>query len=152
MQMKRTNITLPEVEKMYDATLLEILPDYGFGARNLPHAVVTEGGKTLRMSGFPAISEKGVLGKGDMGVQTAQALELVKLTIERAGGTWDDIIHIIFYFTNRKQFHEKALPARWEFFKKHSKTGVSPCITSIGVTELMHPDMMIEIEATAVFD
>lgn len=74
--MKRTNITLPEVEKMYDATLLEILPDYGFGARNLPHAVVTEGGKT----------------------------------------------------------------------------GVSPCITSIGVTELMHPDMMIEIEATAVFD
>ncbi len=150
--MKRTNINLPEVEKMYDATLLEILPDYGFGGRNLPHAVVTEGGKTLRMSGFPAISEKGVLGKGDMGVQTAQALELVKLTIERAGGTWDDIIHIIFYFTDRKQFHEKALPARWEFFKKHSKTGVSPCITSIGVTELMHPDMMIEIEATAVFD
>lgn len=150
--MKRTTIQLPEVEKMYDATLLKILPDYGFGGRKLCHAVVTEGGKTLRMSGYPAISVDGIVGKGDMGIQTTQALELVKLTVERAGGTWDDIIHMVFYFTDRKQFHEKALPARWEFFKKNSKTGVSPCITSIGVTGLMHPDMMIEIEATAVFD
>ena len=150
--MKRTDINSEEVKKMYDATLLEILPDYGFGNRKLPDAVVTEGGKTLRMSGFPAISENGIVGKGDMGIQTAQALELVKQTIERAGGTWDDIIHIIFYFTDRKQFHEKALPVRWEFFKKHSKSDASPCITSVGVTELMHPDMMIEIEATAVFE
>jgi len=150
--MKRTYVILPEVQKMYDGTLLQILPDYGFGKRKLPHAVVTEGGKTLRMSGYPAISEKGVIGKGDMGVQTTQALELVRLTVERAGGTWDDIIHIIFYFTDRKQFHEKALPARWEFFRKNSKTGEYPCITSVGVTELMHPDFLIEIEATAVFD
>jgi enamine deaminase RidA (YjgF/YER057c/UK114 family) len=150
--MKRTDIYLPEVEKMYDATLLQILPDYGFGNKKLGHAVVTEGGKTLRMSGYPAISEKGIVGKGDMGIQTTRALELVKLTVERAGGTFDDIIHFIFYFTDRKEFHEKALPARWKFFKKHSRNGFTPCITSIGVTGLMHPDMMIEIEATAVFD
>jgi len=150
--MRRTDIYLPEVEKMYDATLLKILPDYGFGGRKLGHAVVTEGGKTLRMSGYPAISEKGIVGKGDMGIQTTQALELIKLTVERAGATWDDIIHFIFYFTDRQQFHEKALPARWEFFKKHSRKRLSPCITSIGVTALMHPDMMIEVEATAVFD
>jgi enamine deaminase RidA (YjgF/YER057c/UK114 family) len=84
---------------MYDATPLEILSDYGFGKSRLPHAVVTERGKT-----------------------------------------------------DRKQFHEKALPARWEFFKKNSKTGGFPCITSIGATELVHPDFLIEIEATAVFD
>jgi enamine deaminase RidA (YjgF/YER057c/UK114 family) len=150
--MKRTDVYLPEVEKMYDATLLQILPDYGFGNKKLGHAVVTEGGKTLRMSGYPAISEKGIVGKGDMGIQTTQALELVKLTVERAGGTFDDIIHFIFYFTDRKEFHEKALPARWKFFKKHSRKGFAPCITSIGVTGLMHPDMMIEVEATAVFD
>ena len=87
--MKRTEIYLPEVKKMYDATLLDILPDYGSGGKKLVHAVVTEKGKTLRMSGYPAISEKGVVGKGDMGIQTTQALELVKLTVESAGGTWD---------------------------------------------------------------
>ena len=104
------------------------------------------------MSGYPALSEKGIVGVGDMGIQTTQALELIRMTVERAGATWDDIIHFLFYFTDRKQFHEKALPARWAFFKKHSKKNLAPCITSIGVTGLMHPDMMIEIEATAVFD
>jgi len=150
--MKRTDVHLPEVKAMYDATLLEILPDYGFGGKQLTHAIVTEGGKVLRMSGFPAISDHGVVGKGDIGLQTTQALELIKLTVESAGGTWDDIIHLTFYFTDRKQFCEKGLPARWAFFKKHSKTGRSPCITSIGVKELMHPDYLIEIEAVAVWD
>ena len=150
--MKRTDIFLPEIEKYYDATLLKILPDYGFGGKKLGHVIVTEGGKTLRMSGVPALSEHGVKGVGDMGIQTTQALELIRLQVERAGATWDDIIHFIFYFTDREQFHKKALPARWEYFKKHSKTGRAPLITSIGVTALMHPDMMIEIEATAVFD
>lgn len=150
--MKRRDIQIPEVKRAYDGTLLPIVPDYGVGGKNLGHAVVTEGGKTLRMSGFPAIGEKGVVGKGDMGIQTTYALEWVKLTVERAGGTWDDIIHMVFYFTDRKQFQEKSKPALAEFFKKNSKSDVSPCITSIGVKELFHPDFMIEIEATAVFD
>ncbi len=151
--MKRTNVHVPEVKRMYDATLLGIVRDYGFGTGvKLAHAVVTEGGKTLRMSGFPAISEKGVVGKGDMGLQTTQALELVKLTVERAGGTWDDIVHFTVYFTDLKQFQEKSKPALWEFFKKHSKTGEPCASTSVGVTCLFHPDFMIEIDATAVFD
>ncbi len=150
--MKRTNIHLPEVKKMYEGTLRPIGTDWGFGGGNLGHAVVTEGGKVLRMSGYPAISENGIIGKGDMGIQTTHALELVNLTLERAGAKWDDVVHIIFYFTDREQFHKKAVPARAAFFKKRSKTGISPCITSIGVKELMHPDMMIEIEATAVID
>ena len=45
-------------------------PQLWFGKRKLIHAVVAEGDKTLKMSGYPAISEKGVLGKGDMGLQT----------------------------------------------------------------------------------
>jgi enamine deaminase RidA (YjgF/YER057c/UK114 family) len=72
--------------------------------------------------------------------------------LEAAGAAWDDIVHMIFYYTDREQFWAKCIPARIEFFKKHSKTGKMPCVTSVGVTNLMHPDMMIEIEATAVFD
>ncbi len=139
-------VQLPEVDKMYEGTLLPILPDYGIGGRKLGHAVIFEGGKVLLMSGYPALSENGVVGKGDMGIQVTRALELVKLTVERAGGTWNDIVHVIFYFTDRKQFHQRGLPARIEFFKMHSKPDHTPCITSIGVSGLMHPDMMIEIE------
>ena len=150
--MKRTNIYMPEIKKMYDATLLPIIPDYGFGDGNISHAVVTEGGRVLRMSGYPAISESGIVGKGDMGAQVTRALELVRLTVERAGGTWDDIVHIYFFFTDRKEMHEKGVPARIEYFKKYSTSGVSPCVTGIGVKDLMHPDMMIEIEAPAVLE
>jgi enamine deaminase RidA (YjgF/YER057c/UK114 family) len=144
--------TYPEVKAMYDATLLEILPDYGSGGKQLTHAVMTDAGKVLRMSGFPAIGDRGDVGKGDIGPQTTQALELIKLTIERAGATWDDITHLTFYFADRLQFCEKGIPARWAFFKKHSKTVRSSSITSIGVKELMHPDYLIEIEAVAVWE
>jgi len=61
-------------------------------------------------------------------------------------------VHMTFYFTNREKWHRDAIPARVEFFNRHLPGGELPCITSIGVAALMHPDMLIEIEATAVWD
>ena len=87
-----------------------------------------------------------------MRVQTLQALEYVKRTVEAGGAQWSDIVHMTFYFTNREKWHRDAIPARVEFFNRHLPGGELPCITSIGVAALMHPDMLIEIEATAVWD
>lgn len=148
--MEKRVVTLPEIEKAYAGSLHKDIPEYK--TIRIAHAIVTRGGQTLRMSGYPAIGPNGIIGKGNMHVQTLQALEYVKLTIERAGGTWDDIVHILFYYTDREAFHRQAVPARIEFFQKHSKTGQLPCITSVGVASLMHADMMIEVEATAVWD
>ena len=148
--MKKNFIEIPEVGKMYKASLVQDIPEYA--PINIAHAVVTEGGKTLRMSGYPAIGLNGIVGKGDMGVQAIEAMEHVRRTIEAAGGTWDDIVHMMFFFTDREQWWRKALPARVQFFEKYSKTGRLPCITAIGVAALMHPDMLIEVEATAVFE
>lgn len=148
--MEKRFITLPEVEQYYAASLHQDIPEYK--SIRIAHAIVTRGGQTLRMSGYPAIGPNGIIGKGDMGKQTLQAMDYVRLTIEKAGGTWDDIVHLIFYFTDREAFHRQAVPARVEFFGKYSKTGQLPCITSIGVASLMHPDMLIEVEATAVWE
>ena len=65
---------------------------------------------------------------------------------------WSDIVHMTFFFTDREKWHREAIPARVEFIGKHSPDGELPCITSIGVASLMHPDMLIEIEATAVWE
>ena len=150
----RKTIIIPEVVEMYKQSVLTVAPLMGFGPEGggLAHAVVTEGGKTLRMSGYPSISTGGLVGKGDMGAQMTQALENVRLTLEEAGATIDDIVHYVFYFTDRESFWAEGLPARAAFFKKHSKTKDLPCVTSVMVAGLMTPDMMIEIEATAVFD
>ena len=148
--MKKRRIVLPDIEQFYAGSLHRAIPEYK--PIKIAHAIVTSGGNTLRMSGYPAIGRDGIIGKGDMRVQTLQALEYVKRTVEAGGATWDDIVHMTFFFTDRDKWHRDAIPARVEFFDKHSKTGELPCITSIGVATLMHPDMLIEIEATAVWE
>lgn len=148
--MKKRRIVLPEIERFYGGTLHKDIPEYK--PIRIAHAIVTSGGNTLRMSGYPAIGPDGIIGKNDMRVQTLQALEYVKRTVEAGGGRWNDIVHMTFYFTDREKWHREAIPARVEFFAKHSPSGELPCITSIGVASLMHPDMLIEVEATAVWD
>ena len=148
--MEKRRIVLPDVERFYAGTLHNDIPEYK--TIRIAHALVTKGGYTLRMSGYPAIGPDGIIGKGDMRVQTLQALEYVKRTVEAGGATWDDIVHMTFFFTDREKFHREAIPARVEFFGKHAKGGLLPCITSIGVSALMHPDMLIEVEATAVWE
>jgi enamine deaminase RidA (YjgF/YER057c/UK114 family) len=148
--MEKRRIVLPDIEQYYAGTLHRDIPEYQ--PVRIAHAIVTQGGKTLRMSGYPAIGPNGIIGKGDMRVQTLQALDYVKRTVEAAGAAWDDIVHMTFFFTDREKWHHEAIPARVAFFQKHSMSGELPCITSIGVASLMHPDMLIEVEATAVWE
>ena len=148
--MEKRVVILPQVASYYAGSLHRDIPEYQ--KINIAHAIVTRGGQTLRMSGYPAIGPEGIIGKGDMYVQTMQALDYVRQTLEAAGATWDDIVHMLFYFTDREAFHRQALPARVEYFNQYSRSGQLPCITSIGVASLMHPDMLIEVEATAVWD
>lgn len=143
-------ITVPNIEQYYNATLMPIIPEYK--GTVIAHGVVSTGRKTLRMSGYPAIGPNGIIGKGDMRMQTLQALEYARLTVLEAGATWDDVVHINLFFTDRDAFHRHSVPARKEFFEKYSTLKRFPCLTAFGVTCLMHPDMMIEVEATAVWD
>ena len=55
-------IELPGLRQAYMATLTPIIPEYK--PISIAHAVVSEGGKTLRMSGWPAIGPNGIIGKG----------------------------------------------------------------------------------------
>ena len=53
---------------------------------------------------------------------------------------------------DREKYWNEALPARAAYFQRHSKTKEPPCSTGVQVAGLMTPDMMIEMDATAVFD
>jgi len=78
--MEKRRIVLPDIERFYARSLHSDIPEYQ--TIRIAHAVVTKGGYTLRMSGYPAIGPEGIIGKGDMRVQTLQALEYVKRTVE----------------------------------------------------------------------
>jgi len=133
----------------YKGSVASFIPEYT--PVRIAHAVVTEGGRTLRMSGWPAISKNGIVGVGDMGEQMTAALTHVLRTVQGVGATWDDVVHLLIYFTDREKFWRQGVPARSAFIAKHSKGKQTPCITSIGASGLMHPDMLVEVEATAVF-
>lgn len=147
--MQKTFLDFSWARDLYKGSVSSDIPEYS--PVRIAHAVVTEGGQTLRMSGWPALGQSGIIGKGDSGVQITEALNHCRRTVEEAGATWDNVIHLMIYFTDRENFWRLGLPARSAFLAKHSKNGKMPCITSVGVPALMHPDMMVEVEATAVF-
>jgi enamine deaminase RidA (YjgF/YER057c/UK114 family) len=98
----------PEAVEAYMGSVASFIPEYAPAA----------GGRTLRMSGWPAISKNGIIGVGDMGRQMTAALSHVLRTVEGTGATWDDIIHLTIYFTDREKFWREGVPARSAFIAR----------------------------------
>jgi enamine deaminase RidA (YjgF/YER057c/UK114 family) len=147
--MEKKYFEFPDAVEAYKGSVASAIPEYA--PVRIAHAVVVQGGRLVRMSGWPAIGKNGIIGVGDMGEQITAALTHVLRTVEGVGATWDDIIHLMIYFTDREKFWRQGVPARSAFIAKHSKTKQTPCITSVGSSALMHPDMLVEVEATAMF-
>lgn len=88
-------------------------------------------------------SEGKLVGAGDMAEQTRQCIRNMKTVLESAGGTLDDIVSIVVYTTDVRQFKE-IVAARMEFFKDKLPTS-----TIVEVNHLADPGLLIEFQATA---
>lgn len=84
-----------------------------------------------------------LVGPGDMAEQTRQAIRNMKTIMETAGGSLDDIVSIVVYTTDIRQFKE-IVEARMEFFKNKLPTS-----TIVEVNHLADPGLLIEFQATA---
>jgi enamine deaminase RidA (YjgF/YER057c/UK114 family) len=87
--------------------------------------------------------EEEVVGKGDITTQTRRVFDLMRLTMEDAGGTLDDLVHLVIYTTSRDQIPQVG-EIRKEFFK-----GDWPTSSTIIAKSLSDPDFLIEIEGIA---
>ena len=76
--------------------------------------------------------------------QAREALRSLKAHVEAGGGTMDSIVKVNTYVTDIR-YRGDWTAVRDEFFGKKM-----PASTMIGVTELAHPDWLIEVEAIAV--
>ena len=104
-------------------------------------------GNWLAISGTTATDERGmVVGGGQMYVQARQALLNLKHHIESAGFSLADVIRTRVFVTDISRFGEVAR-AHKEMFGEHP-----PASTLVEVRALVHPDMMVEIEADAFRD
>ena len=102
-------------------------------------------GDDIHVSGTTAIDENGMLiGKGDAFAQTRQILTIIKKALEDAGASLEDVIRTRVYVTDISHW-EQVGRAHGEFFST-----IRPASTMVEVSGLIDPDMLVEIEATAV--
>jgi enamine deaminase RidA (YjgF/YER057c/UK114 family) len=112
------------------------------------HVVTATDGKTVHVSGQVAVNERGeVVGKGDLRAQTQQAFENVKIALAAAGATFRDVVKTNLYVVGLRPEH---VPIIREIRSRYVWAEHPPASTLVGVSALVGPDWLIEIEAVAV--
>lgn len=86
----------------------------------------------------------GIVAVGDMYGQAKYVIEVIAKAIEELGGTVEDVVRTRVFITDISKW-EEAGRAHGEVFGE-----IQPASAFVGVNELLHPDLMIEVEATAI--
>jgi len=88
-------------------------------------------------------AECNLVGPGDMAEQTRQCIRNMRTVLEAAGGSLEDIVSVVVYTTDMRQFKE-IVAARTEFF-----VAKLPTSTIVEVNHLADPGLLIEFQAIA---
>ena len=123
-----------------------INPPELFDPPGFSHVAVATGQRLVFVAGQTAITpDFAVVGEGDLAAQTRASMECVGIALRAAGANWDDVVRRTIY---------TVAPTEFEVITRaiEEVTGDSPHPpqTIIGVTGLALPQLMIEIEVTAV--
>jgi enamine deaminase RidA (YjgF/YER057c/UK114 family) len=106
-----------------------------------------EGCRVVFLAGQTSVDPDGhPLYPGDMRAQLERAFENLELVLEQAGLTLANLARLNYYVTDMAAY----AGARAVVAAKLGALTVKPSGCLLGVTGLAHPDLMIEIEATAV--
>jgi enamine deaminase RidA (YjgF/YER057c/UK114 family) len=101
-------------------------------------------GKLIEVSGTAAIDGEKIIAPGDPYLQTKFIIGKIEKAIKEAGGNLYNVVRTRIYVTNIQDWEEVG-KAHGEFFKD-----IKPTTTMIEVKSLIHPDFVVEIEATAM--
>lgn len=112
---------------------------------------VATGTRTVYLSGQVARTADGEpVGPGDLAAQTEQAYLNVATALAAVGGTFDDVAKLNIYVVDLAP--EKIADFGAGVMRAAERLGIDPTkpITLLGVSSLAEPDLLIEVEATAV--
>jgi enamine deaminase RidA (YjgF/YER057c/UK114 family) len=109
---------------------------------------VTGADRVLYCAGQTSVDAEGkTVASGDMRAQTEQALDNVETVLRDAGLGLQNVVRLDYFVTDMDRYFAEAFPVIVERLRS---AGVQPAGTLLGVTRLAFPDLLIEIEATAV--
>jgi len=102
-------------------------------------------GPYITIGGTAPINNKGnTVGVGDVSVQTKQCLETIKMALEKAGSSLDDVVRTRMLLTNIDDWKSVA-EVRASYFKT-----IKPVDTIMQVSRFINPEWLIEIEVDAI--
>lgn len=101
-------------------------------------------GKQVEVSGTTSVEGDTLIGKNDLYEQTMFILQKIERSLHQAGASIKDVVRTRMYVTDISQW-EEAGKAHAEFFRD-----IKPATSMVEVSKLIHPDLLIEIEATAI--
>ncbi|HEX7358668.1 MAG TPA: RidA family protein [Ignavibacteriaceae bacterium] len=100
----------------------------------------------IEVAGTAPVIDGKVIGIGDAYVQTKTCLQIIEKAITNAGGSLEDVVRTRMFVTDISRWEEYGR-AHGEYF-----SSIKPVTTMVEVKSLIDPDMLIEIEATAVVE
>ncbi len=92
----------------------------------------------------PLDSEGKTVGVGDIAAQTRQCLEIIRITLEKAGASLEDVVRTRMLLTNMEEW-KKAAEVRAVYFRD-----IKPVDTVMEVSRFINPEWLIEIEVDAI--
>ena len=114
---------------------------------------IASGSRLVFLAGQVARDGEGrPVGPGDFAAQIEQAYRNIGTALNEIGGSFDDVAKLTIYVVD---WHPDKLPLLGEGVARAAAAmGIDPVkpITLLGVSALGEPDLLVEVEATAVLD
>jgi enamine deaminase RidA (YjgF/YER057c/UK114 family) len=104
-------------------------------------------GNMIEVAGTTAVDEKGqVVGAGNLAEQTKFILSKIEKALTSAGATLNDVVRTRMFVTNIADW-ETIGRVHGLYFKD-----IKPVATMVEVRSLIDPELLVEIEVTAILD
>lgn len=114
------------------------------------HVTVVETRRQVHISGQVALDAAGnVVGKGDIGAQAEQVYKNLEIALGAVGLNFSHVFKMVTYVVGLKP---ELLPPVRAARAKRFGDGPFPASTLVGVTALVNPDLLIEVEVIAALD
>ncbi len=105
----------------------------------------------ILISGTASVDENGnTVHVGDFRAQTWRTYQNITGLLEAEGATWKDVVRTTCYLRDIERDYEAFNEIRTQFF---AEQGLDPLPASTGIQAILcRPDLLIEIEAIAIFE
>ena len=113
------------------------------------HAIRVRGGELLFISGQVSVDATGeFVGKNDAAAQTRQIFENLRNVLKTAGGSFADVVELMYYLVGRDSV-APFMDARTAIFDEIFPDGNYPTATLLVVEGLASEDFLVEVSAVA---